>query len=207
MIPMRAVNAAAEQDARYQMNSPLLFGTLQKLEPDAHVELLDLAPANASLLDYFSTYYCRLHLPGCRVELLTLRAVTDDDQPPLSAVLPGLLPMPPGERQPLDMVLLWDLPNYLDKPVLAALIAYLLPYCARHTVLHTYIHTRQTMPDAPGEYRLTAEQKVKVEMSTTWNTSSPAYYLELINKVFAPFSVDRGMLLANGLQEYILRLK
>ncbi len=205
MMPMRAVNTAAEQDARYQMNSPLLFGALQALSPDSSIGLLDLAPANASLLDYFAEYYCKLYLPGCRDELLSLDTGIDSGQPPLAVTMASLLPLRQAQGRPLDLVLLWDLPNYLDQSVLSALISYLATHSSRDTVLHTYVHTRQTMPDAPGDYRLTVEQKVKVEISTAWNTGSPGFYLELINKVFTPFRVDRGMLLANGLQEYILR--
>jgi len=31
------------------------------------------------------------------------------------------------------------------------------------------------------------------------------YYQELLHKLLSPFRIERGMLLANGLQEYILR--
>ena len=207
MIPMRAVYPVAEQAASYHMNSPLLFDVLQALAPASRVELIDLAPLNANLLDYFSQYHCKLHLPGCRDELLSLHVTTAEDKPLLSEVFKSCIPLHNCDPHTLDLLLLWDLPNYLDKPVLSALITYLMPYVASGAVLHTYIHTRQTMPDYPGGYRLTRENTVIVEMSAAWNVSSPTYYQELINKVFAPFRVDRGMLLANGLQEYILRTK
>jgi len=207
MIPMRAVNSVAEQEACYRMNSPLLFGVLQALDPDSRVELLDLAPSNANLLDYCSQYHCKLHLPGCRDELLRLHDTEGENQTLLSDVFKRCIPLHSRDPHTLDLLLLWDLPNYLDKPVLSAFIAHLMPYVDSGTVLHTYIHTRQTMPEYPGNYRLTQENTVMVEMSAAWNVSSPAYYQELMNKVFAPFRVDRGMLLANGMQEYILRTK
>ncbi|MFO7602568.1 MAG: hypothetical protein R6X06_02005 [Gammaproteobacteria bacterium] len=204
MMPMRAVNPLNEQAACYDMKSPLLFGVLQAL--DARVELLDLAPPNSNVLDYFSSYHCKLHLPACRDALLNLDA-TAEDQPPLTEVFRRYIPLAEGKPCSLDLLLLWDLPNYLDRSVLAALITYLMPYVSVGTVLHTYIHTRQRMPESPGNYRLTREHTVTVEMAATWRASSQLYYQELMNKVFAPFRVDRGMLLGNGLQEYLLHLK
>jgi hypothetical protein len=207
MIPMRAVKPLAEQETRYSMNSPLLFGVLQALDSESRVDILGLTPANADLLDYFSQYHCKLHLPGCRDELLLLRVTDGEENPPWSEVFKKFIPLPNSDNDTLDLVLLWDLPNYLDKPVLSALIAYLAPHVSKRTVLHTYIHTRQSMPAQPGDYSLTREKNVMVEMPAAWNASSPMYYQELLHKIFTPFRVDRGMLLANGLQEYILRMK
>ena len=204
MIPMRSVNPLAEQEARYSMTSPLLFGVLQALDPETRIEVLELAPATAGLLDYFSQFHSKLYLPGCRDELLALCVNNDEDAPPLSRIFNRCIPWP-NSNNTLDLVLLWDLPNYLDKQVLSALITYLAPHVTKRTVVHTYIHTRQTMPAHPGDYQLTHENNVTVDLAAAWNASSPMYYQELINKVFAPFRVQRGMLLANGLQEYILR--
>jgi hypothetical protein len=206
-IPMRAVNRHTGQETRYNLNSPLLFGVLQALDPETRVDILDLAPANANMLDYFAQSHCKLHLPACRDELLTLRLTEDEVEPPLSRVFETCLPLPDSDNNPLDLLLLWDLPNYLDKQVLSALITYLAPYTGKRTVLHTYIHTRQSMPAQPGDYRLTLEKNVLVDMPAAWTATSPMYYQELLHKILAPFRVERGMLLANGLQEYILRTK
>lgn len=202
-IPMRAVNQSAEQETHYLLNSPLLFGALESLDAEARVCVLDLAPANGQLLDYFSAYHCKLILPGCRDALLALRPPEDESQPPLASVLTSELPLP--QYAPLDLILLWDLPNYLDKAVLTALIMHLLAHVAEHTVMHMYLHTRQRMPSQPGDYHLIPKQAVKVELSAPWAATSPKYYQELIHKILAPFRIARGMLLGNGLQEYILR--
>jgi len=204
-IPMRAVNQPAEQETRYLLNSPLLFGVLQSLDAEALVCVLDLAPVNGQLLEYFSAYHCKLILPGYRDALLALRPPEDESQPPLASVLASELPLP--QSAPLDLILLWDLPNYLDKDVLTALITYLLPHVDDHTVLHMYLHTRQRMPSQPGDYRLSPEQAVMVELSALGTATSPKYYQELLHKIVAPFRIARGMLLGNGLQEYILRMK
>lgn len=205
--PMRAVKPTAEQESHYTLNSPLLFGVLKGLDPESRVDILDLAPANPELLDYFAPFHCKLLLPGCRDALLKLSKPDDADDSYLPRIFNTLLPFPNDCNKTLDLVLLWDLPNYLDKQVLSALITHIMPGLDRHSILHIYIHTRQSMPDYPAEYRFHCENNIQLNMTTAWNTPSPMYYQELLHKILTPFRVDRGMLLANGLQEYILRIK
>ena len=202
---MRAFNRTAEQESHYSLKSPLLFGVLAALDPETHHEFLDLSPANPDSLDFFSQYRCRLHLPGCREQLLQARHCDEPDSMAQALAFEELIPLPEKQYVPLDLVLLWDLPNYLDKQTLQELIEYLKPCVAANTVLHIYIHTRQAMPLSPGEYRLSGEDLVLVEAPSPWSASSPMYYQELLHKLLSPFRIERGMLLANGLQEYILR--
>jgi hypothetical protein len=204
-VPMRAINQTAEQEARYSLKSPLLFGAVQALAPEMRHEILDLAPANPDTLDFFSQYRCRLHLPGCRDQLLQQRCGDDPEAMPRALPLADYMPWPQDKYVPLDLVLLWDLPNYLDRQTLHELIAYLAPAITPNTVLHVYIHTRQVMPVRPGDYRLSDTQLVLVDAPSPWSATSPMYYQELLHKLLTPFRIDRGMLLANGLQEYILR--
>lgn len=203
---MRPVNQAAEQESSYRIKSPLLFGVLQQFDPETRYEILDLSPANTDTLDFFSPYRCRLHLPGCRDTLLT--QVTAEAQEPATwtQLFNTCLPWPEPAPASLDLLLLWDLPNYLNEPGVRALIDYLAPCFSARTALHMYIHTRQTMPVTPCNYRITGEQQVQIETFSAWTAVSPVYYQERLHKLFAPFRVERGMLLANGLQEYVMRI-
>lgn len=203
--PMPTVNQLAEQDTRYLLNSPLLFGVLNALDHDSRCDILDLAPASPELLNFFSDSYCKLFLPGCRQQLLETGHNPDPKQTLPAPDYRRLVPLPDERDKALDIILLWDLPNYLEKPTLRGVFNHLIPYTDQRTILHTYIHTRQNMPQAPAEFRLFGNNQVFVEINTPWTRSCPMFYQELLHKILAPFRVQRGMLLANGLQEYILR--
>jgi len=203
---MREVKQLAEQETRYSINSPLLFGVLSALDPETRFNVLDLSPANPELVEYFSGYRCKLVLPGCRDELLDLKPDEEDaSKPTIETEINASLPSRAAGELPLNLILLWDLPNFLDKRVLRALAAQLAERCDHNTVLHTYIHTRQNMPDQPADYRLMPDNHILVDIAGTWNTPCPMYYQEMLHKLLAPFRIVRGMLLSNGLQEYILR--
>lgn len=204
-IPMRTVNQLAEQDTRYLLNSPLLFGALNALDQDSRCDILDLAPASPELLDFFSDSYCKLILPGCRQQLLDIGRNSDLEQTPSAPDYRHLVPLPNGQDKALDIILFWDLPNYLEQSTLQGVIDHLVSRTDHHTILHTYIHTRQHMPQAPAEFRLYGNNQVMVEINSPWTRICPMFYQELLHKILGPFRVQRGMLLANGLQEYVLR--
>lgn len=206
-IPMRSVNQGNGQESHYHLNSPLLFAALTALDPEIRVDVLDLTPAMPEHLDYFRDYAVRLELPGCDTELLKNREEEELESGKLIRLIKQLIPETAKTQKPLDAILLWDLPNYLHKKMLSALIQYLLPRTNQSSLIHTYIHTRQSMPEQPAKYSLLQDNKVLVDIDTDWTARSPMYYQELLHKVFDPFRVERGMLLANGMQEYILRKK
>jgi len=202
---MRAVNQPAEQETSYHLRSPLLFGVLQSLDPDKRLNVLDLSPANPSLIEHFSNYHCKLFLPGCRDALLEQEIDEEDDDASLLRKTQRVLTLPEISAS-FDLILLWDLPNYLDKRLLQALMTLLSGYADKSSVLHSYIHTRQTMPNTPAGFRFSPEQNVIVEISAPWTAACPAYHQALLNKLMSPFKVNRGMLLSNGLQEYLLHI-
>jgi hypothetical protein len=105
----------------------------------------------------------------------------------------------------LDLLLLWDLPNYLDSKVLRAIFEYLIPHCSEQAFVHTYVHTREHMPATPAKYRLNGDDKVSVLQDASEKVPSPMFHKESLQKALSPFVVERGVLLSNGLQEYLLK--
>ena len=106
----------------------------------------------------------------------------------------------------LNVIFLWDLPNYLDKQVMTGLMEYLSQHMHEKVKLHLYIHTRQKMPASPGVYTIMPEGKIWLENSADATVKSPLYYQETLLTLLHPFKVKRSMLLSSGLQEYILEL-
>ena len=194
-----------DSTAGYRLNSPLLFETLSKLPEEGYFQFLDLAPATPGLLHFFSQFHCRLYLPGCADDLWQLEIDPDelDATGKISETIASCLPLKNREPAQLDVILLWDILNYLPKPVLTGLIDYLLQFSKKSTVVHSYIHTRQSMPRTPGCYQFTADKGIHVEQNSDHLIASPAYYQEALHRLLRPFVVQRSILLANGLQEYV----
>ena len=194
------------QDSGFVMNSPLLFDLVRQLSDDSHYEILDILPATQGVLDLFSHLSCKLYLPGCSNDLFRMNTEELDTVSNLDRALNKTLGFRANTSQRLDMVFLWDLPNYMDRRVLASLIDYLRPHIKDSVKLHTYIHTRQFMPMRPARYSATTEGKVCVSDLYEATCKSPGYFHEALQELLYPFQVNRSILLATGMQEYILSL-
>lgn len=186
------------------INSPLLSGLLDTYTEESYYEILDLMPASPQVVDFFSSYHCKLFLPGGNQSLCDLSIAELDTETRLNRALIKTLGFKKQNKAALDLVLLWDLPNYLEPDLLRALIVYLLPHCSPDVILHTYINTREQMPARPGIYKLQSDKRVVVEQDQVQMRVCPMYYQESLQKVLSPFLVKRGILLSSGMQEYIL---
>ena len=205
--PMLAVDEPGVE-AGSSIKSPLLFDLLGKYSDESYYQILDVMPANRRLIDYFSWLHCKLFLPGCHESLLSLKIDELDTETKLNRALIKNLGFKKQSKATLSLVLLWDLPNYLDASLLQDLIEYLLPHCAEDVMLHAYIHTREHMPEKPGIYQLQRDNMVAVmnrERSNGPTCISPMYYQETLQKNMSPFLVQRSILLSGGMQEYLLQ--
>ena len=191
----------------YLMNSPLLFELLQDVQEAGYFQLLDIMPATAGLVEAFADQHCKLFLPGCLPALTDLQNSEELTEQQLRRRLRNAIGLQKGDNAILDVLLLWDLPNYLNPVLLSGLIDTLLSHTQHGTRLHCYIHTRASMPAESGVYTFTPGAKIWVEQQTEQSRTSPAYYQEALHKHLAPFVVERSILLSNGLQEYVLRRK
>ncbi len=203
---MSLANQAVKQEAGYGMNSPLLSGLLEQISEQDYHEIMDVVPANQGVIDLFSRFRCKLYLPGCLDALRKLDSQVLDTPTKRQRALVKTIGLYKNKKASLDVILLWDLPNYLDKTILSSLVEYLLPHIRKQTLIHCYIHTRQSMPAVPGNYRY-IDGKVYVHHPQAETITCPAYYQEVLHRMMAPFTVQRSILLSNGLQEYVLHTR
>ncbi len=195
----------APQQTGYAMNSPLLFGLLDKFDADHYYEILDVNPANQFQLDYFARVHCKLYLPGCGQQLLEIDMEKLDTQTKINRALVKNLQLYKNNKANLNLIMLWDLPNYLDTRLLNEVVQFLLQHTNDNVMLHIYIQTRESMPELPGNYTFQSDNKIWVENNSNNSTPCPMYYKEALQKILSPFMVQKGVLLSNGLQEYLLK--
>lgn len=192
------------QESRLISKSPLLFSLLDKLDPQRRYEILDTGPASGSTINTLSNYRCKLHITNSSTELCAMDTAKLDSAHKLNRALVKSLQLYKSQKANLNLILLWDLPNYLQTEILSGMITYLLPHTSKDAYLHCYIHTASMMPETPGKYSIMQDSQVMVEYSTDGKRPCPAYYQEALHKLMSPFRVKRSILHTNGIQEYLL---
>lgn len=144
----------------------------------------------------------------CRIEIADFVAndgiarLNLDEPESLQARLISLLPPPNQER--LNLILCWDLPNYLVLPALGSLIALLGARAAPGCRLHMLIsYSRRDMPVLPARYLPGEDGQLTQKCVNADRTPAPRYSPEDLGKALSGFRYERGVLLANGMQEFV----
>jgi len=110
--------------------------------------ILDLGPLSSGTTQAFLQLNCQCHIEDL-VEYLADNQYSDD---PLAALEEHLLPKPTDLK--FDVILCWDLLNFLDLEVIEHLITLLKPHLKQGTILHTMRYTGRNQPQKPRRFRL-----------------------------------------------------
>ncbi|HEX2251833.1 MAG TPA: hypothetical protein VHQ65_01035 [Thermoanaerobaculia bacterium] len=186
-----AATAAAETH-----RSLALAELLGELHPDRRLHILDLGPAVGANISFWSDRH------RCSVQVadfyrsLPLPPGADPEE----AVRDAL----PGAHGSVDLVLAWDLLNYLDRDLLGTLAGRLGKLCHRGSVLFAMMSTVPEIPREPGSYLIHPDGTLTYRVDRTRPRPGPRYRPADLAKLMPGFATDRNFLLRHGVQEYLL---
>lgn len=185
------------------LNAPLFHQLLQRMEDGGRWVVLDLGTVRSDTIRVLGRYRCRLEI----VELA-------DSIDGLNAELDARLlrqrveqALPPRGRESIDLVLCWDLINYLNQPALTAVMESIAGRCKRGALAHGLVYySAQKMPERPGCFVPLDEQRLVNLARPTGERPAPRYSPEDLARCMPRYQVERGRLLRNGMQEFLFRL-
>src|SRR5512143_230605 len=185
------------------LNAPLFHSLIQRLEGGGRWVVLDLGAARSDTIRTFGRFRCRLDIVELADSLESLRAVTD--QRLLRQRVEAVLPRRGTEG--IDIVLCWDLINYLPQPALTAVMECIAGRCKAGALAHGLVYySTRTMPERPGCFVPIDDQRL-VNMAVPGpERPAPRYSPEDLARCMPRYTVERGRLLRNGMQEFLFRL-
>lgn len=185
-----------------ELNAPLFRGLLQGMEDDARRVVLDLGPARAATVATFGRFRCRLEITDLGEAIETLNAAEGPDE--LHTALSALLP--PRRPEATDLVLCWDLLNYLEPPALKALMGEVQGRLRPGSLVHALIaYSTPRMPARPQYITPTAGYGLEIAPFDTAERTARRYTPDELGRLMGGYVVERAMLLKNGMQEFLFR--
>lgn len=182
--------------------APGLKSALEHL-PHPGGSVLELGPALGANVFAFQ-------MLGARLRVVDLWRSIDDEEAreAIPAIwerkLPRLLPFDDGER--FDLVLAWDLPNYLGRERWSALSRRIVERIAPGGALHLFARVSAEMPALPCHYRILEGGLVEEEILTSAVMPAPRLPHAEIEKLHPGLVAPRSHLGKHGVQEYVLEL-
>lgn len=191
------VQTLAEPDVHRSLALSALFDGIRGRK----VNVLDLGSAVGSNVEFLSPYGCKLFIEDLYAALSTRTTVEEGDLagPEFFA---EFLSLPEDTR--FDVILAWDLFNYLHRKELATFSEQLRRYSQKGTLLLSLISYHKTIPAQPYRFKIKDEQNLVYERRTPSERPSPRLAPAEVTGLLKGFRVDRSFLLKHGIQEYLL---
>lgn len=198
--------------------SPALRALVDRLHRSAPPAILDLGPAVGVNVEFFSAFSGRLTIADLHGSLadderLAVR-FSEQPEPVLSELLSPGEPSPddPGDSSPresrrYDVVLAWDLFNYLTREQMAALGQHLGRLAQPGAHLLTLVATAPQIPAEPIVYKIVDEDHLQYTIRSSRPRKSPRWAPADLGRSLTAFTVDRSYLLRHGVQEYLMLRK
>jgi hypothetical protein len=185
------------------LNAPLFHSLIQRMEGGGRWIVLDLGAARSNTIATLGRFRCRLDIVDLADGLDALRDETDVRV--LRQRVEKLLL--PRSTQPTDIVLCWDLINYLSQPALTAVMESIALRCKPGALAHGLVYySMRQMPERPGSFVPIDDQRLVNMSSSGGERPAPRYSPEDLARCMPRYTVERGRLLRNGMQEFLFRL-
>jgi hypothetical protein len=203
MEPRGAATARAEFEKPTTLNAPLFRGVLEKIDPERRLVVLDLGAAQTQTISLFGHFRCRMDIADVADDFDVLNV--DPDQETLCARAEAILTA--RHEEPTDLVLCWDLLNYLEPKPLAALTTAIAERARPGAFMHALIaYSESSMPVVPGRYVPLEDYRLHNLAPTLAERPARRYTPDDLRRHLPKCKIERAMLLANGMQEFLFRL-
>lgn len=203
---LRRPSPVARAGPAASFNAPLFYELVAGLHTDPRHVVLDLGAASTEMLALLGPARCFVeiadfaHFDG--ISRLNDTATEPRRAEAADVLLPNRL-----STEPISLVFLWDLPNYLTLNALSSLMAAIRNRAAMGAYVHALIvYAERNMPEHPGRFVPVADGGLQNLAGSHISVAAPRYSPEALGKAMGRFEIDRARLLANGMQEFLFRL-
>ncbi len=167
--------------------------------------VLDLGPALGINVDFWSQIPCKIYIQDFYRSLHSSEVGVRGEGDAGPEVLARLLPA--AAEGSVDIVLCWDLLNYLNRPALTAVMECIAARGRPGTLVHALVYyAARQMPERPSCFLPLDEQRLEIVPQKVPLRAAPRYSPEDLATCMPRYSVDRARLLRNGMQEFLFRL-
>jgi hypothetical protein len=181
-------------------NSLGLQALCQRLQDVTRCDILELGPARSGNIQFWSQWSPSIYVADLRASL-PLPALPSENPDAPGYDWAHILDLP-GNRG-FDVILTWDLFNYLDLTAISGLIRYLRCFCRPDTVLLTMIYDQKQMPDEITVYRIKDDAHLIYENSFSKMRDCPRHQPRALSAALGQFRTSNSFRLRNGIIEYL----
>lgn len=162
--------------------------------------MLDLGPAQSGIVALLNRFPCRLEVADLAEGLDALNGEADTAR--LAEMARAELPA--RGPAPADLVLSWDLVNYLSREAFQVVMDCVAERARPGARVHMLVvYSASRMPSRPSRYEPLADQRLRRHPQSSEERAAPRYTPEDLSRCMSRYRAERGKLLQGGMQEFV----
>ena len=175
---------------------------LRRLMEKRRARVLDLGAAIGSNVAFVGRYAPKLYIADLYNTIRSRVGGLPKDHKQLERLLAKELPS--AELGPFDLILAWDLMNYLSGEQMVSLGRHLARLCRQDSLVFALITNSKEMPSQPIRFRIVDTDTLSYTIDSSLERPSPLLKEPDLKRWLPDFKVETSFLLRNGFQEYVL---
>jgi len=186
-----------------ETNCPVFTSLMGIMSNEHKWVILDLGPARAANLEVLSRLRCRLFIEDTHELVSSFTGDIAEDKAALAHWFEEWAPgVSPGS---IDVVIAWDIFNYLNPELSKAFIDLLAPLLKPGAYVYLLVYSQKDMSAQPIPFKIASDDKLEYHPLTKATRPSPRFNQTDLKKYLPLFTVVKSVLLRNGIQEYLFR--
>lgn len=204
----RATARAPMEKQPEALKAPLFKLLVEQLDATGRRSVLDIGAASTPMLSLLGRSRCRVEIADIASDDGIARMNGDEPADALVELAGSLLPRHAEEDAAIDVVLCWDIPNYLKPGALSALMRAVAARARPGALVHALVvYSERSMPARPGRFVPTEDARLVNRGGVVGEIAAPRYSPDDLRRIMHGYEIERAMLLANGMQEFLFRLQ
>jgi hypothetical protein len=175
----------------------------RKLQDIGVCDILELGPARGRNIGFWSRFSPSIYIADLRSNLplpaMTPESPDREDRPEPDW---GQILQLPDDRR-FNVILAWDLLNYLEITDVSSLIRYLARFCRPGAILLALMYDQKQMPAEITIYQILDEKMLSYENSSQEMRNCPRHQPRAIAEAMQKFHPSDSFRLKNGIIEYL----
>ena len=189
----------------YALHSSLgLQALCQTLREAPACDILELGPARSENLEFWSRFNPWIYIADLRSSL-PLPVQDSEDSEFVDPDWDRLIGLPANRTY--NVILAWDLLNYLELPAISSLVRYLSGFCRRGTILFALVFDQKQMADEISLYHIADDSHLRYEVFSPQTRSCPRHQPRALTGIMAGFQARESFRLRNGVVEYLFEFE
>lgn len=186
--------------ARTEYSSRAMGALLAEIHPDKRYNILDLGPAVPTNLELYSQFASKIYIEDFYRSVSSGELLGETE----AETLEKILPFSSGTK--FEVILCWDVLNYLSRENLAQFADYLSKFCAPKALLLSMFYTNPEMPGSASCFRVKGmgvnrAVEIVVERGSSSEKPAPRYTQSDIKKYMPQLELLNSYLLRYGFRE------